>query len=296
MPLQSTEHKKSSHSQTHPVYNRYCILVNSFLNTSIVTTCPVLPYIFSTFLIFPIQQPGYEESLELLCGFIRKQLHRAAMEKFEIERESLQMLPVPVPFVFGTPSGGTPVDLRLFSRDIMRRALPILIQILERETRGWFLHFRERLISELRAKKKPENEIEQTVNEAVMQEYLQRVYLSILSHPHILSLGDGIAQLLVQQAQSVVLMHLAVQNVQKKLNLTKEALRRKLVTEHPVLSLIEPWMRDRMREAETRFIDDYEFSAHEEALKLCRFQNLQQTVYFLHRDLTFMREVRAKSF
>lgn len=47
----------------------------------------------------------------------------------------------------------------------------------------------------------------QEVNDAVMKEYLQRVYNSILSHPDILSLGEGIAQLLVQQAQSVVLMH-----------------------------------------------------------------------------------------
>lgn len=42
----------------------------------------------------------------------------------------------------------------------MRRALPILINILEKETRGWFLHFRERLIAELRAQKLPDHDIE----------------------------------------------------------------------------------------------------------------------------------------
>lgn len=52
------------------------------------------------------------------------------------------------------------MDLRLFNRDIMRRALPVLMAILERETRGWFLHFRERLISELRSQKLPDEEIE----------------------------------------------------------------------------------------------------------------------------------------
>lgn len=40
-----------------------------------------------------------------------------------------------------------------------------------------------------------------------MKEYLERVYNGILSHHDILALGEGIAQLLVQQAQSVVLMH-----------------------------------------------------------------------------------------
>lgn len=42
----------------------------------------------------------------------------------------------------------------------MKRALPILVTILERETRGWFLHFRERLIGELRTRKLPDEEIE----------------------------------------------------------------------------------------------------------------------------------------
>lgn len=40
-----------------------------------------------------------------------------------------------------------------------------------------------------------------------MKEYLQRVYSSISSNSDIQALGDGVAQLLIQQAQSVVLMH-----------------------------------------------------------------------------------------
>jgi len=124
-----------------------------------------------------------------------------------------------------------------------------------------------------------------------MREYLQRVYSNILSHPDILALGEGIAQLLVQQAQSIVLMHRAVENVQRKLSQTKESLRYRIESEHPILSRIQPWMRDRMREAEENFIEDCEWSAHEEALALCSHQNLTQTVYFLNRDLTFMKEV-----
>ncbi|PSN34110.1 hypothetical protein C0J52_14203 [Blattella germanica] len=147
----------------------------------------------------------FEDSLELLCGFVRRQLRRAATEKFEVEREASHP-PVPVPYLFLTPKG-IELDLRLFNRDIMRRALPALVAILERETRGWFLHFRERLISELRSQKLPDEEIEREVNQAVMREYLQRVYSSIQSHPDLIALGEGIPQLLVQQAQSVILMH-----------------------------------------------------------------------------------------
>lgn len=233
-------------------------------------------------------RPEFEDSLEMLCNFVRRQLKRATMEKFELERESSHP-PVPVPYQFLTPKG-IELDLRLFSRDIMKRALPILVNILERETRGWFLHFRERLIAELRTRKLPDEEIEKEVNQAVMREYLQRVYTGILTHPDILALGEGIAQLLVQQAQSVVLMHRAVENVQNKLAKTKENLTQRMELSHPVLSRIEPWMREKLHNAETRFIEDCQWSAHEEALTLCTAQHLHQTVYFLNRDLTFMRE------
>lgn len=47
----------------------------------------------------------------------------------------------------------------------------------------------------------------------MMKEYLERVYNSILSHPDLVALGEGIPQLLVQQAQSVVLMHKYVKHI-----------------------------------------------------------------------------------
>lgn len=233
-------------------------------------------------------RPEFEDSLELLCSFVKRQLKRATTEKFELDREASHP-PLPIPYLFATPKG-CELDLRLFSRDIMKRALPILVAILERETRGWFLHFRERLISELRAQKLPDDEIEREVNQAVMREYLQRVYTSILGNTELQALGEGIPQLLVQQAQSVVLMHRAVENVQCKLNKTKETLKQRLIYSHPILSRIGPWLRDKLYNAEERFTEECQWSAHEEALLLCNNQHLQQAVYFLHRDLTFMKE------
>lgn len=124
------------------------------------------------------------------------------MEKFDVNCNQAQ----PIPYLYVTPKGQD-IDLRLFSKDTMRRALPILVGILEKETRGWFLHFRERLITELRERKMSDAEIEEEVNDAVMKEYLQRVYTSILSNTDLIELGENIPQLLVQQAQSVVIMH-----------------------------------------------------------------------------------------
>uniref|UniRef100_A0A6P7GE45 Uncharacterized protein LOC114337028 n=1 Tax=Diabrotica virgifera virgifera TaxID=50390 RepID=A0A6P7GE45_DIAVI len=233
-------------------------------------------------------RPENEDSLEVLCSFIRKQLRRAATEKFEVTRECSQP-PVSVPYKFLTPSGSE-LDLRLWDRSLMRKLLPILVSILERETRGWFLHFRERLIAELRTQKMPDEDIEREVNEAVMKEYLQRVYNSILAHPDIMALGEDFGQLLVQQAQSVVLMHRAVENVQHRLYKSQEEVKIRLCSTHPVLSRIGPWLRAKLRAAEQKFSQENQWSAHEEALMLCNSQRLLQTVYFLNRDLTFMKE------
>ncbi|XP_050297770.1 uncharacterized protein LOC126737100 isoform X2 [Anthonomus grandis grandis] len=229
-----------------------------------------------------------EDAVEILCSYLKKQLRRAATEKFEVARECSQP-PVALPYRFLTPSG-TELDLRLWDRNLMRKALPVLVSILERETRGWFLHFRERLIAELREEKMPDEDIEREVNEAVMKEYLQRVYNSILSHPDINGLGEGVAQLLVQQAQSVVSMHRAVENVQHRLQKTLDEVKTRLKNLHPILSRIEPWLRAKLRCSEQRFSLENQWSAHEEALALCNSQRLYQTIYFLSRDLAFMRE------
>lgn len=133
---------------------------------------------------------------------MKKELRRAEMEKYEMECDPA----LPIPYLFLTPKGQE-IDLRLFSKDVMQKALPVVNEILERETRGWFLHFRERLIAELREKKLSDHEIQEEVNDAVMREYLQRVYNAILSNHVLKGLGDGIPELLVQQAQSIVIMH-----------------------------------------------------------------------------------------
>ncbi|KAK9888177.1 hypothetical protein WA026_000446 [Henosepilachna vigintioctopunctata] len=233
-------------------------------------------------------RPENEDSLEMLCSYIKKQLRRAETEKFEVAKECSN-IPVAVPFTFLTPSE-VQLDLRLWDKNLMRKAIPILVTILERETRGWFLHFREKLIAELRAEKMPDTDIEREVNEAVMKEYLQRVYSSILANSDIESLGHGVAALLVEQAQSVVLMHRAMENVQRNLSKTLEEMSSKLHSMHPVLSRIKPWLRFRLQNAELKFLQENQWSTHEEALSLCNSQKLYQTVYFLSRDLAFMKE------
>ncbi|XP_053697381.1 uncharacterized protein LOC128744410 [Sabethes cyaneus] len=227
----------------------------------------------------------YEDCLDALCGYVRHQLRRATMEKFDVNCQQAQ----PIPYLYATPKGQD-IDMRLFSKDIMRKALPILVGILEKETRGWFLHFRERLIAELRERKMTDSEIEEEVNDAVMKEYLQRVYTSILSNNDLALLGENIPQLLVQQAQSVVIMHKAVDKIQKELRKSREEQQKLLQEDHPVLSRILPWLRSKLEAAEQNKVSKITWGAHEEALKIAQKHNLYQTVYFLNRDLAFMKE------
>ncbi|XP_034663332.1 uncharacterized protein LOC117898215 isoform X1 [Drosophila subobscura] len=231
-------------------------------------------------------RPEFEDCLDGLCSYVRKMLRRATMEKFDFNSCEVSQ---PVPYLFLTPKGQE-IDLRLFCRDIMRKTLPILIGILERETRGWFLHFRERLIAELRAKKLNDKEIEEEVNEAVMKEYLQRVYSSIVGNAKLAELGTGVPELLVQQAQSVVIMYKAVDKVQQDIKRTREDHQKCLSNDHSVLSRVAPWLRSKLRNAEENRLYKCAWSAHEEALKMCTQHQLHQTAYFLSRDLAFMKE------
>uniref|UniRef100_A0A182NCW1 Uncharacterized protein n=1 Tax=Anopheles dirus TaxID=7168 RepID=A0A182NCW1_9DIPT len=227
----------------------------------------------------------YEDCLDSLCSYVRHQLRRATMEKFDVNCNQAQ----PIPYLYVTPKGQD-IDLRLFSKDTMRRALPILVGILEKETRGWFLHFRERLIAELRERKMSDAEIEEEVNDAVMKEYLQRVYTSILSNAELAELGENIPQLLVQQAQSVVIMHKAVDKIQKELKKSREEMETTLQEQHPVLSRVYPWLRAKLNAGEQAKLSKITWGAHEEALRAAQRLNLHQTVYFLNRDLAFMKE------
>lgn len=83
----------------------------------------------------------------------------------------------------------------------------------------------------------------------------------------------------------------AVENVQHRLSKSQEEIKTRLCNTHPVLSRIEPWLRSRLRSAEQKFSVENQWSAHEEALSLCNAKRLHQTIYFLNRDLAFMKEV-----
>lgn len=63
-----------------------------------------------------------------------------------------------------------------------------------------------------------------------------------------------------------------------------------LVSHFPILSRVPPWLRSKQNAAVSVKVQESTWSAHEEAISECAKHNLQQTIYFLNRDLVFTKE------
>lgn len=83
----------------------------------------------------------------------------------------------------------------------------------------------------------------------------------------------------------------AVDKIQKELKKSRDEHRKLLQEQHPVLSRISPWLRAKLEAGEQSKLSKITWGAHEEALKIAQKHNLHQSVYFLTRDMAFMKEV-----
>ncbi|KAK7072695.1 hypothetical protein SK128_010140, partial [Halocaridina rubra] len=223
--------------------------------------------------------------VESLCSWMVQQIKRATREKFQLSEEKQP----PVPYIFTTPQG-LELDLRLFNRELMKKALPILVSILEKEARGWFLHFREKVVADLKSQNLSDYEVEKQGNHLVQEEYLNRVYTAILAHPTLQELGHSIPTLLVSHAKAVLLMHRALDEVERIYEEGERARREELRHTHPIFSRIDSWLMDQLQATHDTLTEQHKWRPHEHSLALCRQNNLQQHAYFLQRDLSFMRE------
>ncbi|KAL5018539.1 hypothetical protein ScPMuIL_004261 [Solemya velum] len=133
-------------------------------------------------------------------------------------------------------------------------------------------------------------EVSLKVTEAVLEEYTKRVFTAIQNNAELENLQQGIGNLLIAQAKSVLIMEKATQNIQKKMEIHKQQLVGHLKKQYAVKSRIRAWMNKQLHLFEEDFLHQNLWSAHEEAISMCEENNLTQTVYFLKRDLNFMKE------
>ncbi|KPJ08335.1 hypothetical protein RR48_13074 [Papilio machaon] len=124
-----------------------------------------------------ICKPEDQEDITALAAWVSRAMRRAASEKTDA-RDALRLAPR-VPCVYTTPQK-TQVDLRLYRREVARRAAGPLQALLERESRGWFLHFRERRAAHLASQKVPIKDIEERKLEAGLARAEARI---LATHP-----------------------------------------------------------------------------------------------------------------
>ncbi|VVC99160.1 unnamed protein product [Leptidea sinapis] len=185
------------------------------------------------FLIMMPFQPEDREDIATLAAWVTRAMRRAAAEKIDA-RESSRTVPR--------------VDLRLYRRDILRRAAASLQAIVERESRGWFLHFREKHAAHLASQKVPMKDIEEEVSAAAMREYVSRVCRGVTSCGALQELGPHVPALLADQLRAAAILHRSEEGVRRKLDAGLATAEARLRTSHPILSRSHAWRKERLNE------------------------------------------------
>ncbi|XP_049868761.1 uncharacterized protein LOC126368693 isoform X2 [Pectinophora gossypiella] len=234
-----------------------------------------------------ICKPEHQEDIAALAAWVTRAMRRAASEKTDA-RETPRNAPR-VPCIYTTPQRTT-VDLRLYRRDILRRAAPSLQAILDRESRGWFLHFRERRAALLASQKMPMKDIEEEVKTAAMREYVTRVCNAVMSCEQLHALGPDIPALLAAQLKAASIVNRAEEGVRRKLEAGLATAEARICATHPILSRADTWRKEKLGIAAQRLKNELRWAPMEDAASAMQAHKLHQHRYFLLRDLTFLRD------
>ncbi|KAL0840928.1 hypothetical protein ABMA28_014724 [Loxostege sticticalis] len=234
-----------------------------------------------------ICKPEHQEDIAALAAWVTRAMRRAASEKTDA-REAPRTAPR-VPCLYTTPQR-TQVDLRLYRREVLRKAAAPLQALLERESRGWFLHFRERRAAHLASQKMPMKDIEEEVRAAAMREYVSRVCGAVLSCERLLALGPEIPALLAQQLRANAIVDRAEEGVRRKLEAGLATAEARICATHPILSRADAWRKEKLSIAAQRLRSELRWTPMEDAAAAMQAHKLNQHRYFLLRDLTFLRD------
>ncbi|CAB3253888.1 unnamed protein product [Arctia plantaginis] len=234
-----------------------------------------------------ICKPEHQEDIAALAAWVTRAMRRAASEKADAREHNRP--PPPVPCLYTTPQR-TQVDLRLYRREVLRRAAPTLQALLEREARGWFLHFRERRAAHLASQKMPMKDIEEEVREAAMREYVSRVCGAVLGSEALGALGPDVPALLAAQLRASAIVARAEEGVRRKLEAGLATAEARIRATHPILSRAASWRSERLSLAARRLTAELRWTHMEDAAADMLAHKLHQHRYFLLRDLAFLRD------
>jgi len=225
-----------------------------------------------------------QEEYISLCRFIRHQLvHTGNNDKMQQDIHQ-QKIP-PLPYIFQTPKGLL-IDLRLFSREVVDKARPVINNILQQESKTRW----SRQVPETKDDHKFNETITSNPDEGMEDEAFDHISECLLNNPEINQLGVGIAQLLVDQAAATITMRRSVMKVRERFTADLIQAEVDIRLQNPLLSLVKRWMDKQLNDVKVKLMKEYRWRCHEEAIEACRKKSLDQFVYFLSRDLAFLKE------
>ena len=195
-----------------------------------------------------------EGSVRDIVTYVRRQMERNRTEKGGggIGDECDQG-PV-LTFIFQTPQG-LELDLRLCSKEVMTRVKPVVMKLLEEESRGWFPEFRERIISELRARGLSGSSLEQEANRRISSEYVRRVCVAVVGSDALASIGEGIPRLLADQLRAGVIFQEALEQTEQMLAERQKEEEQSLRENFPIRSKITAWMSRKLAARKVRHLN-----------------------------------------
>ena len=197
--------------------------------------------------------------------------------------------PPSIPYLFKTPHGFD-IDLRLFNNDVMSTAKPHILHILSSGLHGWFMERKQDILNQLRKEETPEEEIDNRAYQILKREYLERVCEGVRKDQGIDSIGVGITELLVEQVKTSLIVDEILKETRERIRDHREKVEGQLKASQPVLCHIGPWMRRKLEASNEAYMNKHQWKAHEEAIASCKDAGLEQSAYFLSRDLTFRRD------
>lgn len=218
-----------------------------------------------------------------LCNFILQKQN---------EKSESSSKPPQVPYLFMTPQG-LEIDFRLCNQELMRSAKPHLLHILNSAMKDWIPDKKKELLKQYRADGLNDEDISIVLKKAITEEYFDRVCQLIYEDQGIERLGgkkEGIVELLVNQARTAKIIGEAVQQYEHQKLHNRQKVERELQESSPILSRVKAWTSRQLDKAEQEFVEQTKWSPHQEAIKQCKSQGLEQSAYFLSKDLAFRRD------
>jgi hypothetical protein len=197
----------------------------------------------------------------------------------------------PIPYRFVTPQGMN-IDLRLCNKELMSSVKPHLLHILNTAILDWIPERRKELMKQCRQQgitddEEMSYELEQTIKE----EYFERIIKLIYSDQGIDRIGgkDGLAELLVSQAMTAKIIN-DVRAEEERLQIKHRQKEEKtLQSNYPILSRINSWLKRNLNNAVANYVKENQWRPHQEAISRCKKAHLEQSAYFLTKDLSFRK-------